>query len=157
MTQDTWTDRLSEYVDGELDVATTRALELHLAGCAECRAIADDLRQVSSRGRALPALAPGADLWPGIESRIREDGVVPIRPRTRSRAAHLLAAARGGGAAAGPRVGWCGLWRDAPFAARPRGRQRADGGARHRQSSLCRSTMEPRSTSPPRQPWPTWK
>jgi anti-sigma factor RsiW len=84
MTQDTWTDRLSEYVDGELDVATTRALELHLTGCAECRAIADDLRQVSTRGRALRALAPGADLWPGIASRIREDGVVPIRPRTPS-------------------------------------------------------------------------
>ena len=84
MTHDTWTDRLSEYVDGELDIATTRALELHLAGCAECRAIADDLRKVSARGRAMPELAPGSDLWDGIASRIHEAGVVPIRPRVRS-------------------------------------------------------------------------
>ena len=83
MTHDTWTDRLSEYVDGELDSATTRALELHLEGCADCRSIADDLRTMSARGRALPELTPRADLWRGIESRIHEDGVVPFRPATR--------------------------------------------------------------------------
>lgn len=83
MTHDTWTDRLSEYVDGELDTATAHALELHLAGCAACRAVADDLKQVSARARALPDLPPGADLWQGIESRIHEAGVVPLRPRTR--------------------------------------------------------------------------
>ena len=83
MTHDIWTDRLSEYVDGELDVATARALELHLTGCADCRTIADDLRKVSAHGKALPVLSPGADLWPGIESRIHEDAVVPLRSRTR--------------------------------------------------------------------------
>lgn len=84
MTDDTWTNRLSEYVDGELDAGTTRALELHLAGCAECRGIADDLRQVSARARALPVVPPSADLWQGIESRIQEAGVLPLRPRTRA-------------------------------------------------------------------------
>ncbi len=97
MTHDTWTDRLSEYVDGELDVATTRALELHLVGCAECRAIADDLRKVSARGRALPEL----------HSRRRSVGRHRSRASTRmawchsapgpaARAAHLLATTRGG-------------------------------------------------------------
>jgi anti-sigma factor RsiW len=81
MTHHTWTDRLSEYVDGELDAAATRALELHLAGCAECRAIADDLRTVSARARALPELPARGDLWPGIASRMQAADVVPLRPR----------------------------------------------------------------------------
>ena len=43
---DEWNDRLSEYLDGELEPAEQRALEAHLAGCAECRA---DLRLASRR------------------------------------------------------------------------------------------------------------
>src|SRR5512144_1370842 len=86
MTHETWTDRLSEYVDGELDAATVRALEAHLAGCADCRAIADDLRQVSAMGRTLPELPPATDLWPVIESRMHASGVVPLRPRIATRA-----------------------------------------------------------------------
>jgi hypothetical protein len=108
MTRHTWIDRLSEYVDGALDTATTRALEVHLAGCTDCRAIADDLRRVSARTRALPELRPRADLWQGIESRIHKAGVVPLRPRTgtglfiswpRLAAAGLLLGLVSGGAA----------------------------------------------------------
>jgi predicted anti-sigma-YlaC factor YlaD len=83
MNHDTWTDRLSEYVDGDLDMSTMRALEAHLAGCADCRAVADDLRNISARGRALPLVPPAADLWPGIESRMHQSGIVPIRVATR--------------------------------------------------------------------------
>lgn len=108
MTHDTWTDRLSEYVDGELDTSTARALELHLAGCAECRAIADDLRQVSARARALAVVPPATDLWKGIESRMHEGGIVPLRAPKRAgmfiswprlAAAGLLLGAASGGAA----------------------------------------------------------
>ena len=83
MNHDTWTDRLSEYVDGDLDISTMRALEAHLAGCADCRAVAEDLRNISARGRALPLVPPAADLWPGIESRMHQSGIVPIRVATR--------------------------------------------------------------------------
>jgi len=83
MTHDTWIDRLSEYVDGELDTSTARALEAHLAGCTDCRKIADDLRAVSARARALPVVPPTSDLWRGIESRIHESGIVPLRPTAR--------------------------------------------------------------------------
>lgn len=83
MTHDTWTDRLSEYIDGELDAGTARALETHLGGCAECRAVADDLRRLSARARALPVVPPTADLWQGIEARIHEAGIVPLRPAPR--------------------------------------------------------------------------
>lgn len=83
MTHATWTDRLSEYVDGELEPRTARALEAHLAGCARCRAIADDLRRISAGGRALPVVPPAADLWQGIESRIHASGIMPLRPAPR--------------------------------------------------------------------------
>ena len=35
---DQWTDRLSEYLDGELLTGERTALEEHLVGCAACRA-----------------------------------------------------------------------------------------------------------------------
>ncbi len=83
MTHDTWTDRLSEYIDGELDPGTARALETHLASCAACRGVAEDLRTLSSRARALPVVPPTADLWRGIESRIHAADIVPLAPRAR--------------------------------------------------------------------------
>jgi anti-sigma factor RsiW len=48
---DSWTDRLSDYVDGELDPATHAALEAHLATCASCRATRDELQHVVARAR----------------------------------------------------------------------------------------------------------
>lgn len=66
MTQDKWTDRLSEYLDGTLGVGERAALEAHLAGCAACAATLDELRRVVARARALDDRAPGADLWPTI-------------------------------------------------------------------------------------------
>jgi len=83
MTHETFTDRLSEYLDGELDASAMRALDAHLAGCADCRALADDLRHIAARGRGLPVVPPAADLWQGIEARIHESGVVPLRPASR--------------------------------------------------------------------------
>jgi len=37
--QDEWTDRLSEYLDGELSDEERCAVESHLAGCERCAAI----------------------------------------------------------------------------------------------------------------------
>ena len=68
--RDAWTDRLSEYVDGELDPAERAALEVHLQLCAGCAATVEELRAVLLRAGALQAIAPEADLWPGIEARI---------------------------------------------------------------------------------------
>ena len=67
---DQWTDRLSEYLDGELDDAERVALEAHLATCADCTAILADLRHVVGRAQALDDRPPARDLWSGIAERI---------------------------------------------------------------------------------------
>jgi anti-sigma factor RsiW len=81
MTDDRWTNRLSEYLDGELPESEQAALEFHLQTCADCTAVLADLRRVVRRARSLSELAPPHDLWPGIASRIgatRTHGNEPI-------------------------------------------------------------------------------
>jgi hypothetical protein len=75
---DRWTDRLSEYLDGELGVADARALEAHLQSCSACRATLEELRRVVARARALDDRAPPADLWPEVAARI---GLSPLARR----------------------------------------------------------------------------
>src|SRR5690242_11831917 len=67
---DQWTDRLSEYLDGELDDAERVALEAHLATCAECTTVLSDLRRVVARAQALDDRPPTRELWSGIAERI---------------------------------------------------------------------------------------
>jgi len=67
---DRWTDRLSDYLDGDLPPGERLALEAHLSECATCRATVDELRHVVRRAHALVDKPVAADLWPGIASRI---------------------------------------------------------------------------------------
>ena len=67
---DQWTDRLSEYLDGELDDTERMALEAHLATCADCTAVLADLRRVVARAQALDDRPPARDLWSGVAERI---------------------------------------------------------------------------------------
>jgi len=67
---DQWTDRLSEYVDGELTNGERIALEAHLATCADCRATVEELRHVVLRAKALEARPPKTELWSGIHARL---------------------------------------------------------------------------------------
>jgi len=77
---DSWTDRLSEYVDGELDAETRAALEAHLATCAPCRAARDELERVVARARRVGYREPANDLWGAIEASITTGA-----PRSRRR------------------------------------------------------------------------
>ena len=78
---DHWTDRLSEYLDDELEPAERAALDEHLTSCAACTATLADLRDVVTRAGTLGARPPVADLWPGIAPRL--DRVQPaITPFT---------------------------------------------------------------------------
>ncbi|HYF40739.1 MAG TPA: zf-HC2 domain-containing protein [Gemmatimonadales bacterium] len=70
MTYDQWTNRLSEYLDGELDEGDRIALEAHLQTCQECSGIVSDLRRVVRRARTVKPYTPPRDLWPAIAAQI---------------------------------------------------------------------------------------
>jgi anti-sigma factor RsiW len=90
---DSWTDRLSEYVDGELDPATQAALEAHLATCASCRATRDELQRVVARARGIGYREPATDLWSAIETSITATVPGPARRVVTLSWARLAAAA----------------------------------------------------------------
>jgi anti-sigma factor RsiW len=69
---DQWTNRLSEYLDGELDNAERAALEAHLATCGHCYATVAELRQVVARAKSLADTPPATDLWPDIRARLTQ-------------------------------------------------------------------------------------
>jgi anti-sigma factor RsiW len=71
-----WTDRLSDYLDGELSADDHRAVESHLRECVQCNAVLNDLKRVVARAQAAgdTARPPQADLWAGIAERIDARG-----------------------------------------------------------------------------------
>lgn len=69
---DPFRERLSPYLDGELEDDDARALEAHLADCAACRRELGELRRLVTAARGLPERAPGTDLWPAIERALEE-------------------------------------------------------------------------------------
>jgi predicted anti-sigma-YlaC factor YlaD len=74
--EDLWTDRLSEYLDGELDPAERVQLEEHLAGCEQCTSLLAELDAVRDRARGLGDQPPRRDLWPGIAARLGDGAAV---------------------------------------------------------------------------------
>lgn len=82
---DPWLDRLSEYIDDELDAPTRSALEAHLVTCAECRATRDELERVVARATQTANRLPTADLWSPIEVAIaaQRDRALPVGRRAR--------------------------------------------------------------------------
>ena len=83
-----WTDKLSDFLDGELTPDDARAVEAHLRGCAECAAVLEDLKRVVARAREAGAVSrpPQADLWAGIAARIDDRSastIVTFEPRRR--------------------------------------------------------------------------
>ena len=81
--KDQWTDRLSEYLDGELTPPERTTLEAHLASCDACRTTLDELRRVVTNARALDDRPPTADLWPAVAARIGLSTRVRARPVVR--------------------------------------------------------------------------
>jgi anti-sigma factor RsiW len=74
---DTFVDRLSEYLDGELSAADRASVDAHLADCAACRTTLEELRGVVARAAIVQDAPPDRDLWPGVAARI------DTSPRTR--------------------------------------------------------------------------
>jgi anti-sigma factor RsiW len=65
-----WTDKLSDYLDGELEAADQAAVEAHLRECRDCSAVLNDLKRVVSRAQGLDVRPPARDLWGGVSARI---------------------------------------------------------------------------------------
>src|SRR6266550_5869286 len=81
---DQWTNRLSEYIDGELDSTERAAIEAHLATCGQCYATLRELRQVVARAKSLSDTPPATDLWPNIRAGLTQ-GSEPRRHAPGSR------------------------------------------------------------------------
>lgn len=86
---DPWTDRLSDYLDGELPESERTGLEAHLRSCAACAETLTGLQRVVTRARGLEDRPPSRDLWPGISARI---GGTRVPPRVSFSLPQLLAA-----------------------------------------------------------------
>jgi hypothetical protein len=68
-----WTDKLSDYLDQELDAHDREAVERHIATCSACHGTLAELRQVMARAETLEPRMPERDLWAGIADRIGAD------------------------------------------------------------------------------------
>jgi hypothetical protein len=78
-------ERLSEWLEHDLDAGTRAALERHAAGCARCTALVADLASIRREAASLPELMPSRDLWPEIEARIQAPVISLETPRTAAR------------------------------------------------------------------------
>ncbi|MBA3319780.1 MAG: zf-HC2 domain-containing protein [Gemmatimonadales bacterium] len=86
---DQWTERLSEYLDGDLAESDRAALEAHLDTCAACGETLAGLRRIVVRARSLEDRVPSRELWSGVAARI---GAGPRRRRLTFSVPQLLAA-----------------------------------------------------------------
>jgi hypothetical protein len=68
--QDTWMERLSGYLDGEMDKSERASMEAHLEECADCAAALEDLKKVRERALTLSDMPVPPELWSRIETAI---------------------------------------------------------------------------------------
>lgn len=93
-----WTDRLSDYLAGELDAPELEAVENHLAECGSCRRVLEEVRDVIARAGALEELRPPRDLWAGIAATIQ----APVRAPAMSGARVIALPSAGAHGSDGP-------------------------------------------------------
>jgi len=66
-----WTDRFSDYLDGNLVPTDFKVVEDHLAECGSCRRILEELGAVIASAGDLGDIEPPRDLWAGIAATIQ--------------------------------------------------------------------------------------
>jgi len=64
------TDKLSEYLDGELEAGEREAVETHLRDCPACAGVLAELRQVVARAQSLTPRPPERELWSAVAERL---------------------------------------------------------------------------------------
>jgi anti-sigma factor RsiW len=79
-------ESIHELVDGTIGPIRRAELERHLEECADCRALAADLRAIHDTAASLDPLEPPDGVWLQIAGRLRQEGRVAALP-TRAPAA----------------------------------------------------------------------
>lgn len=109
-------DALSAYIDDDLDPATRATIAAHVAACAECAAVVEELTAVREQAAGLAAREDVAspEIWAGVAARLepRAPSVVPWYRRRFSVGLPELALA----ASLFAGVSAALLWRQAPGA-----------------------------------------
>jgi len=80
---------LDDYADGTLSAEDRARVEQHLAGCAACRAVADDFRAIRLAAGTLERHTPPADTWAQLSAALEAE-------RTRGRLSVVARFWRGG-------------------------------------------------------------
>jgi hypothetical protein len=75
-------ERLSDWLEHDLDSVSSAMLERHAATCARCTGLLADLASIRRTAAALPELVPSRDLWPEIEARIQAPVIALDQPRS---------------------------------------------------------------------------
>ena len=90
-----WTDQLSAYLDDELAPDARATVDAHLAECAECRAVFQDLRALVQAASAYAGTDPAPVVWDRIAAGIEADRSVtfPSRSARRYSLGQMVAAA----------------------------------------------------------------
>jgi hypothetical protein len=73
------TDRLTAYLDGELDAAASSAMRGHLRLCESCRLAAEDHAAIRDRLGELERPEPPAALWDGVLERLGQAEIADAR------------------------------------------------------------------------------
>lgn len=64
--------KISAYMDGELDEASSRSMERHISQCGKCREMAADFKEIDVLIRGLPKLDMGPDFVGQFLERVSE-------------------------------------------------------------------------------------
>ncbi len=78
--------KISDYVDDELNSAEKQYLEKHLDGCSECQKLYEDFRKIKEDAKGLAEFSPSGQTWFRIASGIKEkqnESLSPTRVRQR--------------------------------------------------------------------------
>lgn len=75
MTCDEFDIVLPDLLEETLDAGSRAAAEAHLATCARCSSLLNDLKELQGEAARLPTLSPSHDLWNGISARIETPAI----------------------------------------------------------------------------------
>jgi hypothetical protein len=88
-------EKISAFVDGDLDALERREIEQHLMGCSDCQVAAEELRAIKALAQQSAAVSPPEAMWSVIREAVgqKPEGFFERRVPAWSLAGMALAAA----------------------------------------------------------------